>query len=110
VEARVKRGILVGILALAAIAAGIAITILVVDIHEDRQYKVKITGKVQVYDAESPSGYTRGDEGVIETLHPQDQVDVMRIVSHDDFQAIKIRLHDGREGYIFCCENFEFSK
>jgi hypothetical protein len=105
-----KRGLIIGIIVLAAIGAGIAITLLVVDIHEDRQYKVKVTGKVQVYDAESPPGYTRGDDGVIEVLHPQDRVDVMRVLSHDDFQAIKIRLRDGREGYIFCCENFEFSK
>jgi hypothetical protein len=105
-----KRGILVGILALAAIAAGIGTTLLVVDIHEDRQYKVRVTGKVQVYDAESPPGYTRGDDGVIDVLHPQDQVEVLRVLGHDDFQAIKIRLRDGREGYIFCCEQFEFSK
>jgi hypothetical protein len=105
-----KRRILVGILTLAAIAAGIGIAALVVDIHEDRQFKVKITGKVQVYNAESPPGYTRGDEGVIEVLHSDDQVTVLRILSHDDFEAIKIRLRDGREGYIFCCENFDFSK
>jgi hypothetical protein len=105
-----KRRILVGILTLAAIAAGIGIALLVVDIHEDRQYTVKVTGNVRVYDAESPPGYSRGDEGVVEILHPQDRVDVLRIMSHDDFQAIKIRLKDGREGYIFCCENFEFSK
>ncbi len=105
-----KRSLIIGIIVLAAIAAGVGITALVVDIHEDRQYKVKVTGKVQVYDAESPAGYTRGDEGVIEILRPQDQVEVLRILSHDDFQAIKIRLRDGREGYIFCCENFDFSK
>jgi hypothetical protein len=108
--ATVKRGILIGILTLAAIAAGIGITAQIVDIHEDRQYTVRVTGKVRVYDTESPPEYTRGDNGVIDILRPSDQVDVLRILDHDDFQAIKIRLHDGREGYIFCCENFEFSK
>jgi hypothetical protein len=105
-----QRNLIVGIITIGAIAAGIGITFLVVDIHNDRQYTVKVTGKVRVYDAETPPGYTRGDEGVIEILHPQDQVNVLRILSHDEFQAIKIRLRDGREGYIFCCENFDFSK
>ncbi len=105
-----KRGILIGILTLAAIAAGVSIAALVVDIHEDRQYTVKVTGSVRVYDRESPPGYQRGDDGLIEILRPMDRVNVMRIVDHDDFQAIRVRLHDGREGYIFCCENFEFSR
>lgn len=86
-----------------------AITALVVDIHEDRQYTVRVTGKVLVYDSDHPTGIERG-EGVIETLRPLDRVRVLRVVSHGDFQAIKIRLNDGREGYIFCCQNFEFSK
>ena len=105
-----KRELTVGLLVLAAVAAGIAVTTLVVDIHDDRQYTVRVTGKVLVYDADRPPGYERGEEGVIETLRPPDRVHVLRIMSHGDFQAIKVRLNDGREGYIFCCQNFEFSK
>ncbi len=105
-----KRNLIIGLIVLVAIAAGIAITDLVVQVHEDRQYTVKINGRVRVYDKESPPGYTRGEEGIIEILHPSDHVDVLRIYSHDDYQSVKIRLHDGRAGYIFCCENFEFSK
>jgi hypothetical protein len=105
-----KRGILVGILVFAAIAAGVEITAYVVDVHEDRQYSVKVTGKVLVFDTETPAGYQRGEDGVIEVLRPSDRVDVLRILNHEDFQAIRVRLHDGRVGYIFCCENFEFSR
>ncbi len=105
-----KRNLIIGLIVLVAIGAGVAVTALVVDVHNDRQYTVKINGKVRVYDKESPPGYTRGDEGVIEILRPNDLVDVLRIYSHDDYQSVKIRLHDGRVGYIFCCENFDFSK
>jgi hypothetical protein len=108
--AKVKRELIVSLLVLVAVAAGIAVTSLVIDIHNDRQYTVKVTGKVLVYDADTPSGIERGEVGVIETLRPPDRVRVMRVVSHGDFQAIKIRLNDGREGYIFCCQNFDFSK
>ncbi len=104
------RGLIVAVVIIAAIGAGIAITALVVDIHEDRQYHVKLTGPVKVYDAESPPGYTRDEQGVIEELRPQDRVDVLRILDHEEFQAIRVRLHDGREGYIFCCENFELTR
>ena len=105
-----KRELIVSLLVLAAITVGVAVTALVIDIHDDRQYTVKVTGKVLVYDADNPSGIERGEVGVIETLRPPDRVRVLRVVSHDDFQAIRIRLNDGREGYIFCCQNFEFSK
>lgn len=105
-----KRELIISVLVLVAVAAGIAITALVVDIHEDRQYTVRVTGKVLVYDADTPAAIERGEVGVIETLRPPDRVRVMRVVSHGDFQAIRIRLNDGREGYIFCCQNFEFSK
>jgi len=105
-----KRNLIIAIIVLAAIAAGVAITDFVVQVHEDRQYTVKITGNVRVYDKENPPGYTRGEEGVIEIIQPKDRVDVLRIYSHDEYQAVKIRLPDGREGYIFCCENFDFSK
>ena len=83
-----KRNLIIGLIVLVAIAAGIAVTAFVVDVHNDRQYTVKITGNVRVYDKESPPGYTRGDEGVIEIVHPNDRVDVLRIYSHDDYQAM----------------------
>ena len=86
------------------------ITAYIVDIHDDRQYSVKVTGKVLVFDTETPAGDKRGETGVIDTLRPQDHVDVLRILNHDEFQAIKVRLRDGRVGYIFCCQNFEFSR
>ena len=101
--------VIVGIL---AVAAAIAATALIVDIQRDRHAWVRVTGKVKVYDRESPAGYTRGDDGVIDILHPADQVSVLRIIYHDrdGYESIRVRLRDGREGYIFCCENFELSR
>jgi hypothetical protein len=105
----VKRELIVSLVVLAAITAGIAMTVFLVDLHNDRQYTVRVTGKVPVYESDRPPAASP-DEGVIQTLHASDQVRVLRIVSHDEFQAIKVRLPDGREGYIFCCQNFELRK
>ncbi len=105
-----KRSLVIGFLVFVAFAAGIAVTAWILDVHEDREYTVMVTGKVPVYDSESPPAYKRGDEGVIDILRPPDQVKVLRITNHTDSQAIKVLLHDGREGYIFCCENFEINK
>jgi hypothetical protein len=107
-----KRSFVITFLALVAVAAGIAVSAVIVDIHQDRHSQIRVTGQVKVYDRESPAGYTRGDDGVIEILRPADQVSVLRILYHDNqgFESIRVRLHDGREGYIFCCENFELSR
>ncbi|MGZ4816923.1 MAG: hypothetical protein ACXVZV_16035, partial [Terriglobales bacterium] len=93
-----------------AVAIGLGIAAYVVDVHSDRQANVTIKGPVRVYDRESPPGYSRGDDGVIEFLHPGDPARVLRIYDDDGFQAIRVRLPDGREGYIFCCDNFELSR
>jgi hypothetical protein len=107
-----KRSFVLTSITLVAVATGIAISALVVDIHRDRHSQVRVTGQVKVYDRESPAGYTRGDDGVIEILRPADQVGVMRIIFHENegFESIRVRLRDGREGYIFCCDNFELSR
>jgi hypothetical protein len=107
-----KRSSFIAIIGTIAVAAGIAVTALIVDIQQDRHALVRITGKVKVYDRESPAGYTRGDDGVIDILRPADQVSVLRITYHDrdGYESIRVRLRDGREGYIFCCENFELSR
>jgi hypothetical protein len=97
-------------LIVAAVAIGIAAVVYLLDLHADRQAIITVTGPVRVYDRESPPGYSRGEDGVIEFLHQGDPARVLRIRQRDGVESIRIRLRDGREGYIFCCDNFEISR
>jgi len=47
---------------------------------------------------------------VISIIHNNDRVRVLRVRDFDDYEAIRVQLGDGREGYIFCCENFGLSR
>ncbi len=107
---RTKRNILIFVLAIASAAIGIAVAVYVVDVHEDRQYDVRITGPVWLFNSESPSRETRGSEGLIQVLEPNDQVKVLRILHGRDYDAIRVRLENGSEGYIFLGDNFELSR
>jgi hypothetical protein len=106
-----KRTVLIAALVIVGIALGIAAIAYVEDVHADRRAILRVTGPLKVYDRESPPGYQRGDEGVIFVLHQGDPVQVVRIhESEGVVEDVHIRLRDGREGYIFCCDNFEISR
>jgi hypothetical protein len=105
-----KRNLLIVALVLIAVGLGIGAIAYVEDVHADRTSTLRISGPVRVYDRESPAGYDRGDDGVIFILRPDDSVQVLRIHRATGVEAIRVRLHDGREGYIFCCDNFEISR
>ena len=105
-----KHSITVTALVLLALALGIAAVVYLIDLQGDRQAVVTVTGPVRVYDRESPPGYLRGDEGVVQFLHQGDPVRVLRIHDHNGIESIHIRLRDGREGYIFCCDNFVITR
>jgi len=92
----------------AALAAGAVAYLL--DLQGDRQAIITVTGPVRVYNTESPPGYIRGDDGVIEFLHEGDPAHVLRIRDRNGVESIHVRLRDGKEGYIFCCDNFVISR
>ncbi len=100
------------IVAIVIVAAALAIGAVayLIDLEGDRQAVITVTGPVRVYDTESPPGYIRGDDGVIEFLHSGDLVRVLRIRDHNGVESIRVRLRDGREGYIFCCDNFVIAR
>src|SRR3954451_5419946 len=100
-----KRSLTIIFLVILGAGLGLAAVLYLLDLHADRQAIITVTGPVRVYDRESPPGYTRGEDGVIEFLHQGDPVGVLRIHDHDGVESIHIRLRDGRGGYIFCCEN-----
>jgi hypothetical protein len=105
-----KRTVLIAALVIVGIALGVGAIAYVTDLHADREAIVRITGPVKVYDRESPPGYVRGDDGLVRVLEPDDKVQVIRIRDSQGEQVIQIRMRDGREGYIFCCDNFEISR
>jgi len=105
-----KRRIIIVALIILGVGLGIGAAAYLIDVHDDRESTIRVTGPVRVYDRESPPGYTRGDEGVIEFLNQGEPAQVLRIHEGDGVESIRVRLRDGREGYIFCCDNFELSR
>lgn len=105
-----KRTLSIVAIVIAAAALAIGGIAYLLDLQGDRQAIITVTGTVRVFNTESPPGYTRGDDGVIEFLHNGDPVRVLRIHDHDGVKSIRVRLRDGREGYIFCCDNFVISR
>ncbi len=105
-----KRRLLIVVLVIIGLALGLGAAAYLVDVHTDRHAFLNVTGPVRVYDRESPPGYARGEDGVIDFLHPGDPVHVLRIRDQDGVEAIRVLLRDGREGYIFCCDNFTISR
>lgn len=105
-----KRTVFIIAIVTTAAALGIGAVLYLLDLKVDRNAVVTITGPVRVYNAESPPGYIRGDDGVIEFLHAGDPAHVLRIRDRNGVESIRVRLRDGREGYIFCCDNFVISR
>jgi len=106
-----KRAVFIVVLVVLGIALGLGVAVYVIDLHTDREAVITVTGPVRVYNSESPPGYIRGDEGVVEFLHEGDPTPrVLRIYDENGVEAIHVRLGDGREGYIFCCDNFVLSR
>jgi hypothetical protein len=107
---RLKRHMLIGLMAAIGAALGIAALLIIEDVHEDRQFRVKVIGRVNVYDSAKPSDQGNGTGKVIEVLHPPSEVKVLRRTFGEDYEAVRVQLPDGREGYIFCCENFQLTR
>ena len=105
-----KRTVIIVVLIVVGLALGIGAAIYLVNLEGDRQAVITVTGPVRVYDHESPPGYMRGDDGVIEFLHQGEPAKVLSIHEHRGVEAIRVRLRDGREGYIFCCDNFVITR
>ena len=76
------------------------------DTHLDRQHTVTFAGPVRVFVDDFPHDYERTD--VIATLDRNDHATVLRIWYGKDYQAIKIRLADGRTGYLISGESGDY--
>lgn len=65
-----------------------------------------ISGAVHVYPTDTPPAVYPGPN-FIEVLGPKDHVKVRQVVYKNGYMAVKVRLDDGREGWVFSGESIE---
>jgi len=65
-----------------------------------------INGAVHVYPNEVPPVVYPGPD-FIEVLGPKDQVKVRQVVYKNGYMAVRVKLKDGREGWVFSGESIE---
>ena len=90
-----------------AVASGLTLATLITDIHEDRTYRLVITGSVIVYAAPELPDRTHPNE-VVTVLGPRDDAEVLRISRDEGW--VRVRLPDQREGYIFLDSKIELRR
>ena len=65
-----------------------------------------INGAVHVYPSDTPPPVYPGSE-FIEVLGPKDQVKVQQVEYRNGYMAVKVKLKDGRQGWVFSGESIE---
>ena len=71
-----------------------------------RKYTLTIYGPVHVYPSPTPPSEYPGTT-FIAIVGTKDRVEVMQVIQKRDHVAVKVRLKDGREGWVFSGENIE---
>lgn len=75
----------------------------------DTESKLDIYGTVHVYPSVTPPA-TYPSSGFISVIGPKDHVKVIGVLQKRNYIAVKIRLSDGREGWVFSGESIEVYK
>jgi hypothetical protein len=65
-----------------------------------------VYGTVHVYRSQIPPADYPGSD-FIAVIGPKDHVKVMQVISKRNYMAVRIRLSDGREGWVFSGESIE---
>ena len=65
-----------------------------------------VHGTVHVYRSDTPPADYPGSD-FIAVIGPKDNVKVMQVMQKRNYKAVKIRLNDGREGWVFSGESIE---
>ena len=89
---------------LLAILAGLCLTSCRSD--EASKHTLIINGAVHVYSDPNPPAVYPGPN-FLEVLGPQDHVKVQQVVYRNGYMAVKVKLKDGREGWVFSGESIE---
>ena len=75
----------------------------------DSGSKLAIYGPVHVYPTDTPpAAYPSSD--FISVIGPKDHVKVVKLMQRRGYLAVKVRLSDGREGWVFSGESIEIYK
>lgn len=90
----------------ALLIAGFVSTLLVCYRSSDTQEKLQIYGPVHVYRSETPPCSYPGTD-FIAVITPKDKVEVTQVIQKTNYIAVKIRLPDSREGWVFSGESME---
>jgi hypothetical protein len=80
--------------------------IVLVGCHTAEHHTLVINGSVHVYKSDVPPSKYPGMDFIAE-LGPSDHPEVLQIRSGSGYRAVKIRLDDGREGWVFSGESIE---
>ena len=65
-----------------------------------------VNGAVHVYPTDTPPAVYPGPE-FMDVLGPKDQVKVRQVEYKNGYMAVKVKLKDGREGWVFSGESIE---
>ena len=74
--------------------------------NDAENHTLVISGAVHVYPNETPPAVYPGSN-FIEVLGPKDHVKVRQVVYKNGYMAVRVRLDDGREGWVFSGESIE---
>jgi len=91
-----------------AMAIGLLFVLLgfAVSCEKSEPHTVTINGPVHVYKTDVPPATYPGTDFIAE-LGPGDHPAVLEVRSRNGYRAVKVRLADGREGWIFSGESIE---
>ncbi len=88
---------------------GVVVGSVFYDRHEDRLYRISIKGDTPVMLQPYSGGAVDGNQ-IIEVLHPGDVVKVLDLRYGKGYLAFKVRLVDGKQGYLISGSSFSFSR
>ena len=77
--------------------------------NEAEKYTLFVHGAVHVYRTNTPPAAYPGS-GFIDVIGPKDHVRVMQVIYKRNYMAVRIRLSDGREGWVFSGESIELDE
>ena len=97
------------LIALVLIALFLAAVLFGCDSEVPDGYTLAVYGAVHVYRTETPPANYPGSD-FIAVIGPTDHVQVRQVIEKRDHIAVKIRLRDSREGWVFSGEAIELYK
>jgi hypothetical protein len=88
------------------IALVLSVLLLSCESHDSEKQTLAVYGTVHVYRSHTPPSDYPGSD-FIGVLGTKDHVKVMQVIQKRNYVAVRIRLSDGREGWVFSSEGIE---